>query len=115
MWWEHIPHNSFYSSKNVNGYLTITWAPKTTCSEKEQKLQSYINELKDQIREIDALLTPNLRNEKEFEGQRNKTISKLHDYNDIKDIAQLLIGKIAELDGMRVVDVYKHFGLDSND
>ncbi|KAH8815595.1 Swi5-domain-containing protein [Xylogone sp. PMI_703] len=44
-----------------------------------------------------------------------KHIKLLHDYNDIKDIGQGLIGMIADNRGVRVRDLYPEFGLDPKD
>ncbi|KAK7896243.1 hypothetical protein WMY93_021568 [Mugilogobius chulae] len=42
-------------------------------------------------------------------------IDKLHEYNDIKDIGQTLLGRIAALRGTTTRDLYSHFGLDLDD
>ncbi|KAF7216957.1 DNA repair protein SWI5 homolog isoform X1 [Nothobranchius furzeri] len=42
-------------------------------------------------------------------------IDKLHEYNDIKDIGQSLLGRIAALRGTTTRDLYSHFGLELDD
>ncbi|KAJ7334334.1 swi5-like zinc finger protein [Desmophyllum pertusum] len=42
-------------------------------------------------------------------------IQKLHEYNEIKDVGQLLIGKLAEIDGTTTRAMYQEFGLDLED
>ncbi|KIW09061.1 uncharacterized protein PV09_00010 [Verruconis gallopava] len=42
-------------------------------------------------------------------------IRKLHEYNEVRDIAQGLIGMIADRRGMRVVDVQAEFGIGCGD
>ncbi|KXJ29188.1 DNA repair protein SWI5 homolog [Exaiptasia diaphana] len=42
-------------------------------------------------------------------------IDKLHEYNDIKDVGQMLIGKLAEIDGKTTKSLYEEFGLDIDD
>ncbi|KAJ1675912.1 hypothetical protein EV182_000336 [Spiromyces aspiralis] len=42
-------------------------------------------------------------------------IERLHRYNDIKDAAQAIFGKLAELEGRMVRDVYRDFGVDLKD
>ncbi|RFU33235.1 hypothetical protein B7463_g3104, partial [Scytalidium lignicola] len=44
-----------------------------------------------------------------------KHIRLLHDYNDIRDIGQGLIGMIADNRGLRIRDLYPEFGLDPKD
>lgn len=39
-------------------------------------------------------------------------IDALHEYNEIKDVGQMLLGKIAELEGTTTTDLYERFGLD---
>ena len=45
----------------------------------------------------------------------NNHIRQLHKYNEIRDVGQGLIGMIAELRGVRVVDVYKEFDIGEGD
>ena len=45
----------------------------------------------------------------------NKHIRLLHQYNEIRDVAQGLAGIIAEQRGVRVVDVYKDLGINEGD
>jgi DNA repair protein Swi5/Sae3 len=42
-------------------------------------------------------------------------IRLLHDYNEIKDIAQGLMGLIAEARGVRHVDVQREYGVKEQD
>ncbi len=42
-------------------------------------------------------------------------IKLLHDYNDIKDVGQALIGMIADNRGVRIGELYKEFGVDLKD
>ncbi|KAK3202410.1 hypothetical protein GRF29_161g1111472 [Pseudopithomyces chartarum] len=42
-------------------------------------------------------------------------IKLLHDYNEIKDAGQALMGLIADQRGVRIVEVHDEFGIDAND
>ncbi|KAL5388920.1 hypothetical protein DPSP01_002627 [Paraphaeosphaeria sporulosa] len=44
-----------------------------------------------------------------------KHIKLLHEYNEIKDVGQGLMGLIADQRGERIVEVQQHFGIDAND
>lgn len=42
-------------------------------------------------------------------------IRLLHEYNEIKDVGQGLMGLIADTKGVRVVEVQREFGVDDKD
>ncbi|XP_016067296.1 PREDICTED: DNA repair protein SWI5 homolog [Miniopterus natalensis] len=42
-------------------------------------------------------------------------ISQLHEYNDIKDVGQMLLGKLAVVRCVTTRDLYPEFGLDMSD
>ncbi|XP_035878196.1 DNA repair protein SWI5 homolog [Phyllostomus discolor] len=42
-------------------------------------------------------------------------ISQLHEYNDIKDVGQMLLGKLAVIRGVTTKELYPEFGLDTSD
>uniref|UniRef100_A0A2K6FI05 DNA repair protein SWI5 homolog n=1 Tax=Propithecus coquereli TaxID=379532 RepID=A0A2K6FI05_PROCO len=42
-------------------------------------------------------------------------IAQLHEYNDIKDVGQMLLGKLAVIRGVTTKELYPEFGLDMND
>lgn len=45
----------------------------------------------------------------------NEYINLLHDYNDLKDVVQALIGKLAFLRDQTTKELYPEFGLDTKD
>ncbi|XP_019584533.2 DNA repair protein SWI5 homolog [Rhinolophus sinicus] len=42
-------------------------------------------------------------------------ISQLHEYNNVKDAGQMLLGKLAVIRGVTTKELYPEFGLDMND
>lgn len=42
-------------------------------------------------------------------------IALLHEYNDVKDVAQMLLGKLAVTRGVTTKELYPDFDLDLND
>ncbi|XP_077986390.1 DNA repair protein SWI5 homolog [Glandiceps talaboti] len=61
-------------------------------------------------KEIDALKDEGYREE-----ELSVHICKMHEYNELKDTGQMLLGKLAELEGVPVRDLYKTFELDIAD
>ncbi len=49
------------------------------------------------------------------EGELQEHIEKLHQYNEVKDMGQLLLGKLAEVEGTTTTALYDQFGLELND
>ncbi|KAG0324922.1 swi5-like zinc finger protein [Dissophora globulifera] len=45
----------------------------------------------------------------------DKHIKQLHRYNEVKDAGQIILGKVAELEGTTIKKQYEVFGLDSED
>ncbi|KAG0284574.1 swi5-like zinc finger protein [Linnemannia gamsii] len=45
----------------------------------------------------------------------SRHIHQLHEYNDIKDVGQVILGKCAELEGTTIKKQYENFGLDMDD
>lgn len=70
------------------------------------KLQQMLEEVK---REIESLA------ENYSEGELQEHIEKLHEYNEVKDMGQLLLGKLAEVEGTTTTALYDQFGLELND
>ncbi|KAJ0420906.1 Swi5-domain-containing protein [Aspergillus carlsbadensis] len=72
-------------------------------------LESQVAKIESQVAEIRA----KLKNDPSETVKRH--IRLLHEYNDIKDAGQGLIGLIADARGMRQVDVEREFGVGEKD
>ncbi|KAJ3038298.1 swi5-like zinc finger protein [Rhizophlyctis rosea] len=71
--------------------------------------------------QIDALraeqkqLEANFSSDFDVDQYVNAHIKRLHDYNEIKDMGQMVIGKVAEQEGTTTREMYTTFGLDEED
>ncbi|GJJ78529.1 DNA repair protein Swi5/Sae3 [Entomortierella parvispora] len=84
----------------------------------EAKEDAKIQELKATILELE-------RQEQEIiksirgEGSPNEIIDQrirlLHEYNEIKDVGQIILGKCAEIEGTTIKSQYEKYGLDTDD
>ncbi|XP_062290538.1 DNA repair protein SWI5 homolog [Scomber scombrus] len=94
-------HSSFKSP------LQVTEIAKLSPEEEVAELERTRGKLDAEIAQLEA------------EGYRveelERHIDKLHEYNDIKDIGQSLLGRLAALRGTTTRDLYSHFGLDLED
>ncbi|XP_019727549.1 DNA repair protein SWI5 homolog isoform X2 [Hippocampus comes] len=82
--------------------------PSKVCPEEE------VAELERRRMQLDAEIA-----QLEFQGYKvgelDCHIDMLHEYNDIKDIGQSLLGRLAALRGTTTRDLYSHFGLELED
>ncbi|XP_062870457.1 DNA repair protein SWI5 homolog [Trichomycterus rosablanca] len=78
------------------------------CLETEIKqLQTNVAQLESEISQLD--------NEGVGVQELDQHIDLLHEYNDIKDIAQTLLGRLAGLRGVTTRDLYSHFSMELDD
>ncbi|EEA24500.1 hypothetical protein TMatcc_007606 [Talaromyces marneffei ATCC 18224] len=86
-------------------------------NDKTTSLQSTITNLENQIVSLQTQIqeaTSKLRSPTPSQTVRDH-IRLLHDYNEIRDIGQGLLGLIAEKRGVRYKDVLEEFGVDADD
>jgi len=60
------------------------------------------------------LLMYRIESDKEIEQLTKNHIDRLHRYNDVKDLAQAIIGRIAVIEGVTTKELYPRFDLDLN-
>ncbi|XP_038139587.1 DNA repair protein SWI5 homolog [Cyprinodon tularosa] len=108
---EAFKRTPFSKFKRVNSRfkspLQVAESPTVSPEEEVAELQRRKEQLDSEIAQL------------EKEGYRveelDQHIDKLHEYNDIKDIGQSLLGRIAALRGTTTRDLYTHFGLELED
>ncbi|KAM9338518.1 DNA repair protein SWI5 homolog [Symphorus nematophorus] len=92
---------------NFKSPLQVSESAKVSPAEEVAELERRREQLDTEIAQLEA------------EGYRVEElehhIDMLHEYNDIKDIGQSLLGRIAALRGTTTRDLYSHFGLELDD
>lgn len=53
--------------------------------------------------------------DKQIDQALKEQIKLLHDYNELKDIGQMLLGRYAEVQGTTTAEMYQDFGLNLMD
>lgn len=92
-------------------------SPKETPSKdkalSEEERQEYANflELKESLES--ELCT--LKSNSELQGSMKEIMELLHEYNDIKDAAQVVLGALATMRGVTVASLHKEFDLPLKD
>ncbi|KAJ1727106.1 swi5-like zinc finger protein [Coemansia biformis] len=94
----------------------FTAAPE---DERKQALRAAVDALKNslqaQAQARDALLGEAGLTVDQARALNDELIGRLHRYNDIKDAGQILFGKLAELKGKTVKEVYSDYSVGLND
>ncbi|XP_060936976.1 DNA repair protein SWI5 homolog [Limanda limanda] len=92
---------------NFKSPIQVTERAKVSPAEEVAELEQRRDQLDAEIAQLEA------------EGcsveELERHIDMLHEYNDIKDIGQSLLGRIADLRGTTTRDLYSHFGLELED
>ncbi|KAG0017522.1 swi5-like zinc finger protein [Podila clonocystis] len=82
------------------------------------KEDAKIEALKVMILELQAeeqALIKKIRGEGSAKEIIDRHIQQLHEYNEIKDVGQVILGKCAELEGTTIKKQYENYGLDPTD
>ena len=77
----------------------------------EKEIEEKVNTLEMQLKNIESEIE-NLVNENIKIAELDSIMKKMHDYNDIKDIAQILMGKIADIKYITIKEVHKKYDAD---
>ncbi|KAJ1727907.1 swi5-like zinc finger protein [Coemansia sp. Benny D160-2] len=92
---------------------------KTLENAKDKELEETIASLKQELEALDQkkseLLLESSLSLDEARRMNEEHIDLLHRYNDIKDAGQILFGKLAELKGKTVKEVYMDYGVSLED
>lgn len=75
-----------------------------------ERLKSLQNKIKEADKELEELKASGYK-----EAELQTHIDKLHEYNEIKDIGQMVLGRIADIEGLQTKDLYSRYELDLKD
>ncbi|XP_031574367.1 DNA repair protein SWI5 homolog [Actinia tenebrosa] len=108
------PRSGMRTSTKLRQAFKSPFRPKQTESsppplnpeEEKKSIKEKIKSIEEEIAEL----------QKEYDvSELQDHIDKLHEYNDIKDAGQLILGRLAEIKGKTTKQMYEEFGLDIND
>ncbi|XP_032890767.1 DNA repair protein SWI5 homolog [Amblyraja radiata] len=77
-------------------------------------LQNELGDLRKKSEDLDKQIAE-LTSEGYTLEELSQHIDQLHEYNDIKDVGQILLGKLAMVRGVTIKDLYDEVGLDLDD
>ncbi|XP_066569229.1 DNA repair protein SWI5 homolog [Amia ocellicauda] len=80
----------------------------------QSSVEKEVEDLKKRQGELDLEITQ-LQTEGLCVEELDQHISLLHEYNDIKDTGQMLLGRLAAIRGVTTKDVYRDFSMDLED
>ncbi|KAM9307172.1 DNA repair protein SWI5 homolog [Pholidichthys leucotaenia] len=105
----------FSKSKKVNSHFKSPLQPgRNPHTETSPGAAEELTELRRRREHLQAEIS-----QLEQQGYRmeelERHIHKLHEYNDVKDAAQTLLGRIAAVRGTTTADLYQRFGLELDD
>lgn len=66
------------------------------------------------LREEEKLVNTKLTDLKQAAANKEKIMHALHEYNDVKDVTQIVLGQLADLYGVTVTELHKKFDLPIN-
>lgn len=78
-----------------------------------EQLSDDVLKLKEKLKVVEREMEGLAENYSEDELQVH--IDRLHKYNEVKDVGQLLLGKIAEVESTTTAALYQQFGLETGD
>ena len=86
-------------------------------SQERSALIKEINHFREKLQTLTEEYNALLLKKDSFPTQEQLTahMQRLHQYNDVKDLGQLLLGKLAELEGVKVQKLYDDYDIGPDD
>ena len=102
------PRPTPYPTRTSRGRAT-----KMTVKDTPEKVAQDVEELRKELESVECEIDELSKDYCEEELQQY--IDLLHEYNEIKDVGQVLLGKIAEVQGTTTAELYQRFELNLDD
>lgn len=110
----HTPYRLTSTHSRYNAHVSRSETGReVVVDESAESIAADIQQLKDQLEKVDSEISELSQDYHEDELQLY--IDHLHDYNEIKDVGQLLLGKLAEVQGTTTAQLYHQFDLNLDD
>ncbi|XP_063900213.1 DNA repair protein SWI5 homolog [Zophobas morio] len=84
--------------------------PRRSCGGSPLNLEEDIKIIENELEELDEKINA-LKSEYD-DSELSEYITLLHQYNEIKDVGQLLLGTIAEIKGVTTKKIYEEYDLE---
>ena len=107
-----LSSKSLSSTPQSTGNTTWTRDGATGSLEEAASLSRDVLKLKEMVARVESEVC--VMAEEYSEKELQDHIDKLHEYNEMRDIGQILLGKLAEVEGITTTVLYQRFGLDLN-
>ena len=108
-----VPRTKFLSATTPSSGSHGAAGGKRQGVEDAEKLADEVVVLRRRLEEVEVEMNTLENNYSEEELQAH--IDTLHEYNEVKDMGQLLLGKLAEVEGTTTAALYEQFGLGLED
>lgn len=96
----------------------LYWHPTTATSSSghlEAERQAELATLRSRLQELDAQIAQHAPKETAYNKEIGEHMERVHDYHELKDVAQALMGRLATIEGVLTRDLYKRYDLDLED
>ena len=88
-------------------------------SDADSAMAKSIQTMQGQIRDLDVSNKEQLvaleMSEDQLKAAHKRHINLLHQYNELKDVVQAMIGRVAHARGVKAADLYENYGLSLGD
>ena len=96
--------------------LVSSSSSEAMCRDTSSNLESLAKEILQLRKQLEAANREIVELSTDYhEDELQDHIERLHQYNEIKDVGQMLLGKIAEVEGTTTAAVHERFGLNIDD